>query len=67
MVMKNIQVHDVVISGNLQVKNLKIDVSTTPRQNSPPSSYHHPQDRDKILILPVKSEDYENLFQNVLL
>ena len=66
MVMKNIQVHGVVISGHLQVKHLKIDVSTTPRQNSPPSSYHHSQGRGKILTLPVKSEDYENLFQNVL-
>ena len=54
---------------DLQVKKLKVDISTTPRQNSLPGPYHHPQVRDKLLILipPVKWEDNQSLFQNVLL
>ena len=37
---------------DLQVKNLKVDISTTPRQNSLPGPYHHPQCREKLLIPP---------------
>ena len=36
---------------DLQVKKLKVDI-TTPRQNSLPDPYHHPQGRDKLLIPP---------------
>ena len=34
---------------DLQVKNMKVDISTNPRQNSLLGPYHHPQDRDKLL------------------
>ena len=50
-----------------QVKKLKVEISTTPRQNSLLGPYHYPQGRDKLFIPLVKGEDYENLFQNVLL
>ena len=36
----------------LQVKKLKVGISTTPRQNSLYGPYHHLQGRDKLLILP---------------
>ena len=52
---------------DLQVKKLKIDISTTPRQNSLPGSYHHPKVETNYSFPAVKSKDYENLFQNVLL
>ena len=52
---------------DLQVKELKVDISAFPRKNSVTGPYHHPQGRDKLLILPVKGEDYGNLFRNVLL
>ena len=52
---------------DLQVKKLKVDISTTHSQNSVPCPYHDPQCREKLLIPQVKGEDYENLFQNVLL
>ena len=53
---------------DLQVKKLKVDISTTPIQNFLVGPNHHPQGRNKLLIpSPVKGEDYENLFQNVLL
>ena len=52
---------------DLQVKKLKVNIYITPRQNSLPCPYHFPQSIDKLLILPVNREDYENLFQNVLL
>ena len=48
---------------DLQVKNLKVDISITPRQNSLPGPYHHPQCREKYSFPPVKGEDYENLFK----
>ena len=35
---------------NLLVKKLKIDISTTPRQNSLKGLYNHPQGIDKLLI-----------------
>ena len=31
-------------------KKLKVDLFTTHRQNSLPGPYHHPLDRDKLLI-----------------
>ena len=43
---------------------MKADISTTPRQNSLPGRYHNPQGKDKLLIPPVKGEDYKNLFRN---
>ena len=52
---------------DLQVKNLKVNISTTPKQNNLPGPYYHPQGRYKLLIPPVEGEDYENLFQNVLI
>ena len=51
----------------LQVKELKVDISAVPRKNTVTGLYHHPQGRDKLLILPVKGEDYRNLFRNILL
>ena len=60
MVFRSVELH-------LQVKKLKVDLFTTPRQNSRPGPYHHPLGRNKLLIPPVKCDDYENLFQNVLL
>ena len=60
MVFRSVELH-------LQVKKLKVDLFTTPSQNSLPGPYHHPLGRDKLLIPPVKCDDYENLFQNVLL
>ena len=35
---------------NLLVKKLKIDISTTPSQNSLTGLYNHPQGRDKLLV-----------------
>ena len=35
---------------NLQTRKLKVDLFTTPRQNSLPSLYHHPLGRDKLVI-----------------
>ena len=52
---------------DLQVKQLKPDISATPRQNAICGPYHHSQDRDKLLIPLIKGDDYENLFRNVLL
>ena len=55
MVVKNIQIHGFVISRKwicMQVKKLKVDISTSPRQNSLYGPYHHLQGRDKLLILP---------------
>ena len=54
----------------LRVKKFKVDISTTPRQNSLHGPYHHSQGRDRLLIPPVKGEDYKNLinfFKHVLL
>ena len=31
-------------------KKLKVDLVTTPKQNSLPGPYHHPLGRDKLLI-----------------
>ena len=42
---------------DLQFKKLKVDLSTTYRQNSLTGPYHHPHGRDKLLISPVKGED----------
>ena len=50
---------------DLQVKKLKVDISATTRQNSLPGPYHHPKAETNWSFLPVKGEDYENLFQNV--
>ena len=37
---------------DLQVKKLKVEISTTPRQNCLTGPYHQPQGRDKLLIPP---------------
>ena len=37
---------------DLQVKKMKVDICATPRKNSVTGSYHHLQDRDKVLIPP---------------
>ena len=42
---------------DLQVKILKVDIFTTPWENSFTDPYHHPQGRDKLLIPPVKGEN----------
>ena len=42
---------------DLKVKKLKVDISTTSRQNSLTGPYHHRQDRDKLLIPSSKGED----------
>ena len=42
---------------DLQVKKLKVDISAIPMKNTVTGPYHHPQDRNKLLILPVKGED----------
>ena len=42
---------------HLQVKKLKVDISTNPRKNSLTSRYHNFQGRDKLLIPLVKGED----------
>ena len=46
---------------DLRVKKFKVDISTTPRPNSLHGPYNHPQGRDRLVIPPVKGEDYENL------
>ena len=51
---------------DLQVKKLKVGISITPRV-SLPYPYHHPKAETNYSFPPVKEEDYENLFQNVLL
>ena len=52
---------------DLQVKKFKVDISTTPKQNSLTGPYHHPKAEINYSFPPVKGEDYENLIQNVLL
>ena len=52
---------------DLQVKKLKVNISTTPRQNSLPDPDHYPKAETIYSFPPVKAKDYENLFQNVLL
>ena len=42
----------------LRVKKFKVDISTTPRQNSP---FITPKAETDYLLPPVKGEDYENL------
>ena len=37
---------------NLQVKKLKVDISTIPKKNSLTGPYHQYQDKDKLLIPP---------------
>ena len=48
-----------------QDKKLKSDITTTPRQNSLPGLYRYLKTND--LFPLVTWEDYENLFQSVLL
>ena len=45
----------------LPVKKSKVDISTTPMQNSLHGPYHRPQGRDRLTIPPVNQEDHENL------
>ena len=52
---------------HLQVKKLKVDIFTPPRQNSLPAPDHHPKGRGKLLIPRRKGEDYKNLFRKALL
>ena len=51
---------------DLQAKKLKVDISTTPTQNSP-RSLSSPILQRQITHPPVKGENYENLFPHVLL
>ena len=37
---------------DFQVKKLKVDISTVPRENSLTGPYDHPQGRGKLLISP---------------
>ena len=69
MVVKNIQISIVQVKGksDCKSKKLKKGISTTSRQNSFHGLYHHPKGREKLLVPSVKLEDYENLFQNLLL
>ena len=68
MVVKNIQIYGVQISGkcNCKSKTWKYTLCYL-QENSLPSSYHYPLGREKYLIPPVTGEDYGNLFQNLLL
>ena len=50
-----------------QVKKLKVDISTTPRQILSPISIITLKAETNYSFLPVKGKDYENLFQNILL
>ena len=53
---------------DLQVKKLKVDISTTPGQTSlSPVPIITPKAETNYSFPPVKAEDYENLFQKVLL
>ena len=46
----------------LRVKKSRVDISTTPRQNTLHGPYHRLQGTDRLLTPPpVKAEDYENL------
>ena len=45
----------------LQVKKIKVDISTTPRQNYLHGPYHHPKAETDYSFPPVKGEDYENI------
>ena len=47
---------------NLQVKKLKVDISTTPRQNSLSVPIITPKAETNNSCHPAKEEDYENLF-----
>ena len=42
----------------LRVKKFKVDISTTPKQNSP---FITPKAKTDYSLPPVKGEDYENL------
>ena len=64
MVVKNVQIYVEVEKWNmeLRVKKFKVDISTTPRQNSLHDPYHCRQGRDRLLIpSQLRGEDYENL------
>ena len=52
---------------DLQVKKLKVDIYTTPKQNSLHGPYHLPQGRDKLLIPSVKGEDYDYCLKSMFL
>ena len=51
---------------DLKVKKMKVDIVTKAKKLSP-QSLSSPQDKNKLLIPPVKGEDYENLFPYELL
>ena len=54
----------------LQTEKFKVDISTTPRQNSLHGTFHPfvtSKAEGNSSFRPVKVEDYENLFQNGLL
>ena len=51
----------------LQVKKLKVGISTTLRQNSLYGPYITSKAETNYSFSPVKGGDYENLFKNVLL
>ena len=66
MVAKNIQICGVQLIGNriCKSKKMKLDIVTKAKLSS--RSLSSPQGKDKLLIPPVKGEDYENLFKNQL-
>ena len=42
---------------DLQVKKFKVDISTTPKQNSLTGPYHHPKAEINYSFPPLKGED----------
>ena len=61
MVVENIQIYGVNDwKMELWLKKIKVDISTTPKPTFH-GPYHWFQGRDRLLIPPVKGEDYENL------
>ena len=52
---------------HLQIKKLKVDLFTTPRQKSLPGPIIISEAETNYSSNPVKGKDYEKLFQNLLL
>ena len=69
MVMKNVQVYGVQISGKWNYKSQNLKQTFLPPQGITLSPVHiiTPKAETNYSFPPVKGEDYENLFQNVML
>ena len=66
MVAENIQICGVQVRGNRVCKSKKMKVDIVTKAKLSARSLSSPHGKDKLLIPPVKGENYENLFKNQL-